>query len=414
MRLRIFLRLFSAVGLIFALGFHLTSTAYAEDAPCDSVSFTNDDDGSFPLTLPFSLPLGDVTYNQVFASTNGTLTFGSPDGTYWDYPQTPSLSVAGWDWVSWAGGYLRYGTSSNQLCMEWQVRPFPQTSGEFTNIKVVITVGETGWQGLVTTSGWLPNNLRRGIRFERNQPVVTVEEAFIVNGGIPIEVQPSELPIPPTPEPTPTPTQTIEPSPTPTETITPSPEPTPSETVSPSPMPSPTETPIEASPTPSVPTPTPTSQPDSPSNENLIVVQPTPTPAETTLEEQEILEQNSSLEETPEPNLSEDSIITPIDDNNEPPVDENVGLLDSTEIVFAVFTNAVAQTFEFAGEVAGEVFAIADEAVGAFLNLGDDMSPEVREDAQSVVVSTIIVTQIASAVSLSMQPSSGTRGVKTK
>ena len=388
----------SATGLIFALGFQLTSTAYAEDAPCDSYSFTNDDDGSFALTLPFSLPLGDVTYNQIFASTNGTLTFGSPDGTYWDYPQTPSLSVAGWDWVSWAGGYLRYGTSSNQLCMEWQVRPFPQSAGEFTNIKLVITVGETGWQGLVTTSGWLPNNLRRGIRFERNQPVVTLDEAFVVNGGIPVEVQPSELPIPPTPEPTPTvePSPTPIPEPSPAETITPSPEPTPSETSSPTPTPTIEPTPTE----------TPTQQPEPVvDNEPIVVpvipsISPEPEILEEVIQEEELIEQEVPVE----------TIETPIQEiqtveENVTPVDENVGLLDSTEIVLAVFTDAIGQTFEFAGEVAGEVFAIADESVTAFLNIGDDMSDEVREEAQTVVVSTIIVTQLATAVSLSMQTS---------
>jgi hypothetical protein len=398
MRLRIFLRILSATGLIFALGFQLTSTAYADDAPCDSVSFTNDDDGSFALTLPFSLPLGDVTYNQVFASTNGTLTFGSPDGTYWDYPQTPSLSVAGWDWVSWAGGYLRYGTSSNQLCMEWQVRPYPQRNGEFTNIKVVITVGETGWQGLVTTFGWLPNNLRRGIRFERNQPVVTIDEAFIVNGGIPIEVQPSELPIPPTPEPTLTPT--IEPSPTPeptpTETITPTPEPTPTETSSPTPTPTIEPTPTE----------TPTQQPEpvEDNEPNVAPVIPSISPAPEIQEE--VIQEEDIVEQV----LPEETIETPIEEiqtveENVTPVEENVGLLDSAGLVLDVFSNAIGQSLDFAGEVAGEVFAAVDQSVTDFLNIGDDMSDEVREEAQTIVVSTIIVTQLATAVSLSMQTS---------
>ena len=392
MRLRIFLRILSATGLIFALGFQLTSTAYADDAPCDSVSFTNDDDGSFPLTLPFSLPLGDVTYNQVFASTNGTLSFGSPDGTYWDYPQTPSLSVAGWDWVSWSGGYLRYGTSSNQLCMEWQVRPYPQRNGEFTNIKVVITVGETGWQGLVTTSGWLPNNLRRGIRFERNQPVVTVDEAFIVNGGIPVEVQPSELPIPPTTEPTPTPTPTVEPSPTPE----PTPEPTPTETSSPTPTPTieptPTETPIQQP------------EPVEDNEPNVAPVIPSISPAPEIQEE--VIQEEDIVEQV----LPEETIETPIEETqtveeNVTPVEENVGLLDSAGLVLDVFSNAIGQSLDFAGEVAGEVFAAVDQSVTDFLNIGDDMSDEVRQEAQTVVVSTIIVTQLATAVSLSMQTS---------
>ena len=91
--------------------------------------------------------------------------------------------------------------------------------------------------------------------------------------------------------------------------------------------------------------------------------------------------------------------------------EENMGLLESTEIVLAVFADVAeqtiemvsevfTQTFDAVSEVAGEVFAVADESVTAFLNLGDDMSPEVREESQSVVVSAIIITQIASSVSL--------------
>jgi hypothetical protein len=45
------------------------------------------------------------------------MTFGRPDGNYWDYPQTPSVSVAGYDWVSFGeGAYLSYGSTANTFC----------------------------------------------------------------------------------------------------------------------------------------------------------------------------------------------------------------------------------------------------------------------------------------------------------
>jgi hypothetical protein len=192
----------------------------------------------------------------------------NPDGTYWDYPQTPSISIAGKDWVSFGqGAYTSYGYNDNSFCIEWSVRPFPQSTGPLTQMRLVVTkFSNGGWHGEIITMTDLPADARRAIRFERGQPVVPMEAAFDVNGGTPIEVPPaptpssfteppvvpSETPTPetPTPEPTPTaspepqpsesPTQTIEPSPLPIE---PSPLPSepvvqPSETSSPIPVPS--------------------------------------------------------------------------------------------------------------------------------------------------------------------------------
>jgi hypothetical protein len=128
------------------------------------------------------------------------------------------------------------------------------------------------------------------------------------------------------------------------------------------------------------------------------MITPTPEPTIENEEEVDLEEVFTPIfeEPTPEPIV----VVEEVEENILENEDENVGLLDSTEIVLAVFGNAVAQTFEIASEIAGEVFAIADESVGAFLNIGDDMSPEVREEAQSVVVSAIIITQIASSVSI--------------
>jgi len=408
---RILLRIFSAVGLIFALGFHL-SAAHAEDAPCDTYQ-VNGGDEYFLMNLNTPLKFGNTVYNgNVYVTPKATMTFGIGDFTFWDYPNNPSISIASYDYHAfannfmWGGNnnlYVKYGSTSSSICVEWRVLPWGQSSGTPVLIRMRANVDPVTYEWIPTyeVSSNAPATARYGVRYTKNEPVQSITV---------LTISPSQTPTP-TPTPTITETPTPTPTPTPTETITPTPEPTPSETSSPTPTPT-----IE-------PTPEPTPEPsqDNSNNEPISVVvtpepSPTPTPTITTTPEPEITEQiiEPETSATPEPEQTNETIITPIDDNNEPPVDENVGLLESTEIVFAVFTNAVSQTFEFAGEVAGEVFAIADEAVGAFLNIGDDMSPEVREEAQSVVVSTIIVTQIASAVSLSMQPSSGTKGVKVK
>jgi hypothetical protein len=185
-----FLSSFTILALISFIP--LTTPAQAENAPtyvCDTTTFPAGDDSSFQMNLPFSLALGDTTYTNVYASINGFLSFGVSDGTFHDYPQTPSISVAGNDWVTWGNDtYLRYGTTANTLCIQWAVRPYPQSTGELTYIDLkVVRASNGGWDGEVTSSGPLPNNLRRGIRFESGQAVVHISSTFTVNGGRPVE-----------------------------------------------------------------------------------------------------------------------------------------------------------------------------------------------------------------------------------
>lgn len=163
---------------------------------CNMSTVTGDDDGSFAMSLPFSLQLGSTEYNQVYYSTNGLMSFGRPDGNFWDYPTTPSVTLAGRDWVSWGqGAYTSYGYNESSFCIEWSVRPFPQSTGNLTQIRLVVNrFANGGWHGEITTLGWIPDNIRRGIRYDSTQPVVLIEAAFDVNGGVPIEVPPAPAP----------------------------------------------------------------------------------------------------------------------------------------------------------------------------------------------------------------------------
>jgi hypothetical protein len=163
---------------------------------CNMSTITGDDDGSFEMLLPFSLTLGPTEYNRIYYSTNATVTFGQPDGTFHDYPQTPSVSIAGRDWVSFGpGAYTSYGYNENSFCIEWSVRPFPQSSGPLTQMRLVVNkFSNGGWHGEITTMTDLPPDARRAIRFERGQPVVPIEAAFDVNGGVPVEVEPAPTP----------------------------------------------------------------------------------------------------------------------------------------------------------------------------------------------------------------------------
>ena len=160
---------------------------------CATTTFPGgQDDIAFQLNLPYSLKLGDTEYQNVYASTNGVLTFGAPDGNFSSYPTTPSISLAGYDWVTFGEGtYLRYGTTPDSLCIQWALRPYPLSNGPITHITLLVDRYSNGfWSGQILTDGWLPADLRRGIRFEPNQDVVLIDSTFQVGaGGVPIETQ---------------------------------------------------------------------------------------------------------------------------------------------------------------------------------------------------------------------------------
>ena len=290
---------------------------------CNMSTVTGDDDGSFPMTLPFSLTLGSTEYNQIFYSTNATVTFGQADGTYWDYPQTPSISIAGKDWVSFGeGAYTSYGYNENSFCIEWSVRPFPQSTGPLTQMRLVVTkFSNGGWHGEIITMTDLPADARRAIRYEQGQPVVPMEAAFDVNGGVPIEVEPEPTPsnfTDPPVVPSETPSPTASPEPTQSESPEPTIEPTPQPT---DPSPEPSETFVQPSESPS-PTPTPSLSPSEsplPPVESEITQAPTPEPETSSPESLTPIPDESP---SPDPDLP--SIDLPSDNNITETTDEEI------------------------------------------------------------------------------------------
>ncbi|WP_395772672.1 hypothetical protein, partial [Arenimonas sp.] len=167
------------------------ATAVIQEQPCNTYSWSGEDDTAHQMILTNPLTLGDTTYDVTYVTTNGTLTFGTPDANFSSYPQTPSISLAGYDWVTFGqGASLSYGATNTGFCVEWRVRPFPQNTGNLTIIKLTVDTSKLpSWSGVIETTGWLPTDLRRGIRFAPGQDVVTISEAFSINGGVPVEMQ---------------------------------------------------------------------------------------------------------------------------------------------------------------------------------------------------------------------------------
>ena len=178
---------------------------------------------------------------------------------------------------------------------------------------------------------------------------------------------------------------TIEPIPTPSETITPSPEPT--ETITPTPTPEPT---IEPTQEPS------TDNSNSEPISSQVLPQPSQTPEQTptTEPEPEIIEQIIEPETIETPIIEDEPIVNQTPEQIQEQINQEYIAENTIELELPT---ALAEIPGLA-----EVFA----ATEAILNVGSDMTQEQREESQSVVVGAIVVTQIASMASASVQTSS--------
>jgi len=212
------------------------------------------DDSSYRVPLTTSVTFDGVVYDSVYATTNSVITFGNPDGTYWDYPRTPSISLYSMDWVvypSWrADEYLIISASAGGFQVNISARPiWMQSAIEPTNINIVAAINT---DGTVAISYFLSGpdyadypHIRTGVRLT-NGDVVTLQEYGIVRvEEAPVleaePIEPDPEPVEPAPEP-----ETLEP-----EIVDPTPEPEP---VAPSPEPElPVETAPEPEPTPESP-----------------------------------------------------------------------------------------------------------------------------------------------------------------
>lgn len=245
-----------------------------------------------------------------------------------------------------------------------------------------------------------------------------------------VPVDPTPTPSP-TPEPTPEPTVEPTPEPTPTPTVEPTPTPTPSPTQTnpPRPTPTPTVDPITPTPTPTIeptPEPTKTQEPVEPTPEPT-PVDPDPTP---------------SGEPTPSPEATTEPTIEPTPNEPEPtpapepssPAEEPSSVEELQAAAEALFATAepgspeyekgLALLAEAAKEddlelpqelaaipVLGDVAGAMLDTINALGNVGADMSPQVREEAEKTVIASVIAAGAAvNAVATAAVASSGATG----
>lgn len=182
----------------------------------------------------------------------------------------------------------------------------------------------------------------------------------------------------------------------PQETPTVTPQPTDSSTA-----PSDTSTvetstvaPVDGSTATSQPTPEPAPIPAPPP-----VVEPIPEPQPVTEPEVEpvpepVVEPEIPVEE--ELPLPVEEVVDPVDTTPEPPVvEEEESITLSNGVVLTVEVAQALELFNNPSELLGAIFTDPAQALEAFANIGADMSPEVREKSEKVVVSAVIVGNIA-------------------
>jgi hypothetical protein len=468
--------------------FWSTPAQASEQVVCDTYQ-VNGGDEAFLMTLNTPLEFGGTVYDgNVYVSPKGTVTFGQGDYTFWDYPATPSISIGSFDYHAFANGvmwgaennlYVKYGSTSTSICVDWKVMLWGQSSGEPIYIRMIAYVNPENytWTPTYQVSSNAPAGARYGVRYTQGGEVYplniqTITEPPVENPVVEPEPSPEPSPEPTPVEPEPTPEPSPEPSPEPTP-VEPEPTPEPSPEPSPQPEPSPVA-PVEPTPEPSPsqpepepapsPEPTPTPEPVQPPTQPLPVepdpspapeppVQPTPTPEPlpvlpvepsplpepspkpvvTPVPNPELQpEPTESPEPTPEPPIALEP--TPILPEPESEINTNTVLeglsdieptnltedqvVELVAVAYEIFETAEPGSQEYEAALAalmvaaqandivldeeilaiplvGDILGGAVEMINTISNLGADMSPQVRETSEKIVITAVIVTQVA-------------------
>lgn len=385
-----------------------TTEASALEEPSPSATVTEivtagGDDSSYFIPLEAPILFDGVYYSNVYATTNSVLSFGQADGTYWDYPLTPSISIASRDW--WARPYafsdewFIIRTSSGGFQVDGSYRPFGSNSGSTTNIVITAQILSDGTVNYTySVVGDLYGGERTGARLH-DGTVVALEDAGINEVDEPTVLEPE--PVEPEPEPTPSEPETG-PSGEEVEISEPQSSPTPA----PSPLPTFVE-PERIQPLPSQPaqaTPQPAQeQPQEPQR----ISSPEPNPQRTL--EEVINNPDSSVQERV------DAIIATLSDGDAVSVDVllEAGISfedlppetpveiredeDGNAVVIDAQTAAALVVLSSPEALIEELLTNPVAVLAALASVGKDMSPTEREESQEIVVASVIVSGIAGA-----------------
>ena len=441
----------TGTGLLFLCLFFAPSAHADGELPAVTTIVTpGGDDSSYQIPLTVPVVYDGVTYQNVYATTNSVITFGNPDGTYWTYPQTPSISIESRDWwaMPWMQSDMHFiiSTSQGGFQVDGSYLPFGQSRGTVTNIVItgqILTDGTVSYSYSVNGPTY-PDD-RTGARLN-NGTVVPLEQANIQQVVTPVELAPTPIPDPtpaPTPTPTPDPTPVVDPTPTPQPAPQPAPEPAPAPAPAPEPAPAPQPLP-EPAPAPQPlpePAPAPSPQPaPEPAPQPQPAPQPTPQPAPEPPAVIPGLVSNSpdQLSDTTPKEAPPEALVAHVQEDKagvENGGIEFFGTKSAPQVVgedgkltppapppgsgLPIPPEAITTTATFIGQPGGTTFNAPDIAVPvietpvtgamaavpgvqalnhafvAMANIGNDMSPVTRKKAKKILVLTVAVAAVA-------------------
>ena len=348
----------------------LIAPAYAEETASEVTTIVTPggDDVSYQIPLTVSVVYDGVTYENVYATTNSVITFGRPDGTYWTYPTTPSVSIESKDWwvlpQQMPDTHFIINVSEGGFQVDGNYRPYGTFTGETTSIVITAQIQTDGTVAYsYAVNGPLSGNERTGAVLT-DGTIVPLEEVNIIQVEEAPVLEPT--PVDPTPEPEVVPVEPEPVVPEPEVVPVPVPQPLPPFVLEPEPVEPPVVEP-EPQPEPEL---EPTPEPP--------VVEPEPEP------------------EPVEPEVPEEVLPVepePVEESHEESVTLDNGVTLTAQQVVAV------ELLQNPAELLQELFTNPAEAFAALAQVGADMSPEVRERSEEVVVAAVIVGNIASAAS---------------
>ena len=140
------------------------------------------DDAGVQMNLPFGMQMGGTVYNNIFVGSNATITFGVNEGwIYYQTPNAPSVSIAGWDWTTWSTGTgITYSTTGTSLDIAWDVRPFPQQDASTQMVQIRfnadVNPADGAWMANVTAVGPIPAQVRFNYRETTNGTIIPITD----------------------------------------------------------------------------------------------------------------------------------------------------------------------------------------------------------------------------------------------
>jgi hypothetical protein len=158
------------------------AAAYEGDAvpTVHTMDTCSGDDVSYSIPIATTITFDGVQYDRIYATTNSVITFGQPDGNFWDYPTTPSISLYSMDWfpgrgVSTNGLDILYSNGGFQINLQ-AVPYWQQNAPQASNINIVVAITNSGGISVAYSyQGPEYANMRTGVRLHDGR-VVTLQE----------------------------------------------------------------------------------------------------------------------------------------------------------------------------------------------------------------------------------------------